>query len=450
MSDMRTPPTVFISYSHDSAGHKHNIADVAQSLRRLGIDVRIDLFVEADPPISWADWTQQQIEEADFVLVVVTETYVRRLRGEEVPGVGYGVRWEGSIVVSSLYHRSTDRVKFIPVTVEASDAEIIPAPLKLTNRYHIGQPGARDLEPLVRHLTGQPAIKPEPLGKLVDLSKTTDESSPEELAQKEAIDLASKGDIDGAQEILENQIHAETAPRHAARAAYILGDILRSSEQYMASIIAYRRALDYGAGTGLAEAAGSRLEQVIAEMNAHFGEGSAVEAVQQWLALVQKGKAKKAWAGLERTLRLALAQDWILANSRHPNLADQDWEKLANALSARSPRHRLARPFLASQLAKFQAGYNVYNASTWGAAEKPRRFRLDLELVIFMEAGEEPLKWEPGMRLPAFSFLLKRELAEWKILNFSADIPVPGWPPTAEPLPLDGIDFRKGEAADDE
>jgi hypothetical protein len=55
-----------------------------------------------------------QIDEADFVLLVITETYVRRFRCHEEPGRGLGVRWEGAIITSELYYDVHDRVKFIP------------------------------------------------------------------------------------------------------------------------------------------------------------------------------------------------------------------------------------------------------------------------------------------------------------------------------------------------
>jgi hypothetical protein len=87
-------PRVFVSYSHDSEGHRENVADFVQELRRQGIDAWVDQF-EITPPLSWPAWMEDQIEEADFVLLVITETYVRRFRGHEEPGLGLGVRWEG-------------------------------------------------------------------------------------------------------------------------------------------------------------------------------------------------------------------------------------------------------------------------------------------------------------------------------------------------------------------
>jgi hypothetical protein len=64
-----------------------------------------------------------------------------------------------------------------------------------------------------------------------------------------------------------------------------------------------------------------------------------------------------------------------------------------------------------------------------------------------METGGDGIDWQPEMSLPAFPFLLRRVLGRWRIANFRPELPVPGWPPTSEPLPLDGVEFglRDGE-----
>jgi TIR domain len=127
MAESNRPPRVFISYSHDSEEHRNNIVDLAQSLRQQGIDAQIDQFYESPPQLSWPMWMMDQIE-SDFVLLVFTETYERRFRGRETPGRGLGVRWEGAIITSELYHAVDDRVKYIPVVVSMVDARLIPPP----------------------------------------------------------------------------------------------------------------------------------------------------------------------------------------------------------------------------------------------------------------------------------------------------------------------------------
>jgi hypothetical protein len=42
------PPKVFISYSHDSPGHCDWVLDLAQQLRRDGIDAELDQFHQSE------------------------------------------------------------------------------------------------------------------------------------------------------------------------------------------------------------------------------------------------------------------------------------------------------------------------------------------------------------------------------------------------------------------
>ena len=44
-----------------------------------------------------------QITQADFVLVICTETYARRFDGIEEPGTGSGVTLEGHLIIQELH-----------------------------------------------------------------------------------------------------------------------------------------------------------------------------------------------------------------------------------------------------------------------------------------------------------------------------------------------------------
>lgn len=96
------PPKVFISYSHDTVAHQERVLDLADRLRADGIDAEIDQYNDS-PPEGWPRWCESQIEAADVVLMVCTETYHRRVRGEEERGKGLGVVWEAAIIRQLLY-----------------------------------------------------------------------------------------------------------------------------------------------------------------------------------------------------------------------------------------------------------------------------------------------------------------------------------------------------------
>ena len=81
---------VFLSYSHDSAEHRQWVLELANRLRADGVDCWIDRFDPA-PPEGWPRWMQQQLQAAQFVVSVCTETYRRRFDGQEDPGRGLGV-----------------------------------------------------------------------------------------------------------------------------------------------------------------------------------------------------------------------------------------------------------------------------------------------------------------------------------------------------------------------
>lgn len=81
------PPRVFLSYSHDSAAHGELVLALADQLRADGIDALVDQY-EVAPPQGWPRWMDHHLRESDFVLVICTETYLRRARGEEDPGHG--------------------------------------------------------------------------------------------------------------------------------------------------------------------------------------------------------------------------------------------------------------------------------------------------------------------------------------------------------------------------
>ena len=71
-------PRIFLSYSHESAEHTSAVVALAAQLRLAGIDAILDQYVQA-PDMGWPRWMQEQIEGADYVLVVCTAAHpIRR------------------------------------------------------------------------------------------------------------------------------------------------------------------------------------------------------------------------------------------------------------------------------------------------------------------------------------------------------------------------------------
>ena len=157
-----TPPKVFISYSQDSPEHEDRVLAFSTRLRADGIDCNLDQY-EISPPEGWPRWMDRQIHEADFVLLICTPTYFRRVMGQEQPGKGHGVSWESTLIYQYIYNAGTMNIKFIPVLFEGASISDIPTPLQGASHYSAFiEASYKDLCHRLRNLPR--AVKP-PLGE---------------------------------------------------------------------------------------------------------------------------------------------------------------------------------------------------------------------------------------------------------------------------------------------
>jgi formylglycine-generating enzyme required for sulfatase activity len=159
-------PKVFISYSHDSPQHNDLVLELFNRLRSDGIDCVIDQC-EPAPSEGWARWMDKQIQEADFILMICTEIYFRRVMGQEELGKGLGVRWEGHLIYDYIYQAGTTNTKFIPILIAPGKTEYIPTPLRAYPHYLAFTDSG--YEELYRRLTNQPRDLKPALGKLKTL-----------------------------------------------------------------------------------------------------------------------------------------------------------------------------------------------------------------------------------------------------------------------------------------
>lgn len=146
-------PKVFISYSHDSLEHSDRVRELSDRLRADGIDCILDQY-EVSPQEGWPLWMDKQIRDADFVLMICTETYYRRVMGEEKSGIGLGVRWEGNLIYQHIYNPGTVNTRFIPILFDSGKVDNIPTPVQGVDRY--AAQTEEGYEELYRRLTNQP------------------------------------------------------------------------------------------------------------------------------------------------------------------------------------------------------------------------------------------------------------------------------------------------------
>ncbi len=181
---MPNPTKVFISYSHDSGEHSAKVLELSENLRKEGIDCDIDQYLKAPPEEGWPTWMEDKIEEADFVLMVFTETYLRRYRKKEVPEAGHGSAWEAALIANTIYFNQTKNKKFFPILFNKEDLKHVPTILRSTNHY----------------------LLDENFSKLLGLIKGTLGIDPVDLKQEPIFNLPIKRNsfFTGREEILED------------------------------------------------------------------------------------------------------------------------------------------------------------------------------------------------------------------------------------------------------
>jgi hypothetical protein len=154
-------PRVFISYSHDSSEHRQRVLALTNQLRANGVSAGVDQYRQ-DSDEGWINWMRDQIEQAERVLLVFTETYARRFLGKEAVGKGLGVTFEGIIISQALYENGVRNGKFRPVVFNEDDAQFIPRELRRFTRYRVDI--QEKYEELLRWLWDRPSVAVPPVG----------------------------------------------------------------------------------------------------------------------------------------------------------------------------------------------------------------------------------------------------------------------------------------------
>src|SRR4051794_30206422 len=109
---------VFIEYVNDSRELHDRVRDLAVTLRKDGIDCRVDQF-SLVPAEGWDAWVEAQRREAGLVLVVCTEGLYRGMEGPRAASLS------GEAVVPKL----------VAVTLDGSDLRWVSASLEPRPRF---------------------------------------------------------------------------------------------------------------------------------------------------------------------------------------------------------------------------------------------------------------------------------------------------------------------------
>lgn len=159
---------VFVSYSWDSQDHVRGVLALSDRLRSEGVDCVLDQYEES-PPEGWPRWMDRTIRDARLVLMVCTETYYKRVMGDEVPDQGQGVKWEGSLIYQHIYNAGALNTKFIPVLLRPQDKIFIPTPLQGVTHYRVDT--EEEYDKLYSRLLDRPRVAKPKLGKVRPLPK---------------------------------------------------------------------------------------------------------------------------------------------------------------------------------------------------------------------------------------------------------------------------------------
>lgn len=116
------------------------------------------------PEEGWPRWMANQLEQAQFVIIVATEAYAKRFAGHAPASTGLGATWEGAIIMQDLYEAGARNKKFLPAIFSGADADHIPNPLQPFTYFRVDTNNGYDA--LYRQISGQPEIVPAALGSV--------------------------------------------------------------------------------------------------------------------------------------------------------------------------------------------------------------------------------------------------------------------------------------------
>ena len=176
-AENKSPPRVFISYSHDNAEHCDRVLMLATRLRADGLNAQLDQF-ENSPAQGWPLWCARQILDSNYVLIICTAIYRDRFLGLEDFGKGRGVKWEAKVIHNTLYYEEVNS-GFIPVIFDPSDKEHIPETVKDASWYLVSPNGKESsgYTQLRERLAGDETLSPLPIPLPSEAYRERDDAS---------------------------------------------------------------------------------------------------------------------------------------------------------------------------------------------------------------------------------------------------------------------------------
>jgi hypothetical protein len=152
------PTSAFLSYAHDSAGHREMVRRLWYFLNENGVDAWADLEAE-DQRQDWPRQMEERLDASDYVLVIASPEYRRRVNRHAEDPNGRGVEYEAALIRDRLIeNRTLWYPRILPVVLPGRNRSEIPrflGPWSGTY-YEVLSFTITGAEPLLRILTGQP------------------------------------------------------------------------------------------------------------------------------------------------------------------------------------------------------------------------------------------------------------------------------------------------------
>lgn len=154
-------PKVFISYSWDDEQHKEWVMNLAEYLRKNGIDVILDRWELNELGKPLPNFMEKSIKDCERVICVMTPNYKNKT--DKLAG---GVGYEYSIISANIFS-NIGTTKFIPLLKDGNEINAIPT--SLTGRLYIDMRSNDNFEEkkeeLLRDIFKEPEFKKPPIGK---------------------------------------------------------------------------------------------------------------------------------------------------------------------------------------------------------------------------------------------------------------------------------------------
>ena len=149
----------FLSYRHESEGHRDRVRALAVQLRDCGIEIALDQFYReknpGGPPEGWDNWSATHAKDCGKALIIASTGYFRCFEGKESGSGGYGSALESRIFYTQLYDARWKSDRHRVILVDNFDRELIPAEIKHLS-YFRPLAFSEDFEHLVGWIKGSP------------------------------------------------------------------------------------------------------------------------------------------------------------------------------------------------------------------------------------------------------------------------------------------------------